>query len=75
MAAVLHALRRVEMSHKLTGAMTRGKNVIKYCISDVESAPLPCFTFDPIYLRYILFISVFGNIRYILLISIEFPTI
>ena len=32
-------------------------------------------TFDPIYLRYILFKSVFGNIRYILLISNKCLTI
>ena len=76
---------------------------MKSLISDYKPAPLPFFTFDPIYLRYILFISflnhisyilvistkflfyffiflffvyiIFGNIKYVLVISITFPTI
>ena len=45
---------------------------MKYLISDYKSAPLPFLTSDPIYLRYILFISFSDQISYILVISTKF---
>ena len=45
---------------------------MKYLISDYKPAPLPFFTFDPIYLSYILFISFFDQISYILVISTKY---
>ena len=45
---------------------------MKYLISDYKSAPLPFLTSDPIYLRYILFISFFDQISYIIVISTKF---
>ena len=49
-----------------------GKYVMKYLIAAYKPAPLPFFTFDPIYLRYILFISFFDQISYKLVISTKF---